>query len=158
VQNFLFANGPLASFDFASLPVETIVTSGLSGLVFIGPLLLGAMLLAGLAWLILFLVRRFRWPSRPTTFQGYTPLTDSPTRRLILQLFQRAVTLLARQNILPRQTWETFSEYTERVADFPQLPQLGQAAEIAAYRPDAPEEGLVERAKRVLDVLKRERQ
>lgn len=155
VQNFLFANGPLASFDFANLPVETIVSGSLTGLAFIEPLLLGAMLLAGLGWLMFFLFKRFRPCSRPPIFQSYTPLSDSPTRRLILQMFQRIVTLLARQNVLPRNTWETFSEYTERVPDLPTLTHLSQAAEVAAYRPDAPEEGLVERARGVWATLQK---
>ena len=153
VQNFLFGNSPLTDLNLANLPLGPALAGGLAGLAFFLPFLLGATLLAGLIGLILYLLKRLRLRPASVGFQGYTPLDDHPTRRLILQLFDQAVTLLTRRRQLPRQPAETFSEYTNRVPGPASRTALSQAAEVAAYRPEVPEEGILAKAKAALTAL-----
>ncbi len=147
VQNFLFGS-PLTSLNISNLPLASMLPGGLTGIIalFI-PFLIGSTLLVGLVLLIAFFVRRLTRKVSNAGDEEYTPLDDNPTRRLILGLFHRTVDLLFQRDILRRKPWETFSEYASRVREMPALARLSRAAEVAAYRPEAPDEDAVETAR-----------
>jgi hypothetical protein len=69
-------------------------------------------------------------------------------------MYQQAVNLLARDVALRRNAWETFAEYADRVSGVPALTRLSQAAEVAAYRPEAPDERLRAEAEAALTALR----
>jgi len=65
--------------------------------------------------------------------------------------------LLARRRKLPpRQPGETLAEYARQAGRLPGLTHLTRSAEIAAYRPAAPDEATVTAAQKALKTLKGE--
>jgi hypothetical protein len=151
VQTWLFSGGQAFGFD---LPIANLVSGGAAGLAFVTPFLVASTLLVGLGILILYLYRRLRLVFVTKSSQPDRP-TD-PTRRLILALYEQGATILTRRKYRKRETWETLSEYAQNVGGLPGLSQLTQAAEIAAYRPQVPEEEIVAEAKSALITLKEE--
>jgi hypothetical protein len=124
-----------------------LVSGGMAGLTFMAPFLIGSVILVGLGLLALYLYQRLA-VATPST-QPNQPPTD-PTRRLILALYEQGSAILKRRKYRKREKWETLSEYAQKVGNLPGLSQLTQAAEIAAYRPEAPEEEIVVEAKTAL--------
>ncbi len=126
---------------------------GAAGLAFMVPFLVISTVLVGLGLLALYLVRRLR-PAFAQSAPNDRP-TD-PTRRLILALYEQGAAVLARRRYRKREKWETLSEYAQNVGRLPALSQLTQAAEVAAYRPEAPGEEKVAEAKAALASLQSE--
>ncbi len=156
VKTWLFSgDGRLPGLD---LPIGQFVSSGLTGLAWAGPFIIGVVLLAILVVLGLFLSRRLRFPFRFKTRPGYSKTAAAPTRRQILALYQRGVSLLLRRRYRRRQSWETLGEYARSVGDLPALAELTRAAETAAYQPEPPPGELVIRAKTALARLKQQLQ
>jgi transglutaminase-like putative cysteine protease len=149
VQTWLFSNGELFGFE---LPMADLAGGGVAGLLFFIPFLVGVTLLVGLGLLVWYLLKRLR-PAPTTASFLYSPADDSPTRRIILTLYQTGMALLARQKYRRRNQWETLAEYAQTTGQIPALTNLTQAAEIAAYRPEAPEEATVAEAKGALEKL-----
>lgn len=154
VQNFLFANSPLAGLDLPAVPLGTMVSAGWAGLTFFVPFVIGAALLVGLVLLLQVLWKRWGKSTSGPAAGIYTPQPDHPIRRLILRLYAQAVNLLAREIALRRNVWETFAEYADRVPGAPALTRLSRAAEVAAYRPQAPDEPLQAEAEAALAALR----
>lgn len=152
IQTWLFSNKEMFGFE---LPMADIAASSVAGLAFFLPFLIGSSLLVGLVLLGWYLWRR---PHRASTVsaEAYSPPDDSSTRQLILKLYQVGIGLLARRHFRRRQGWETLSEYARSLGKFPALAHLTQAAEVAAYRPETPEEGLVNEARVALEALRKE--
>ena len=152
VQSWLFSDGQLFGFD---LPVANLFSGGVAGLAFMTPFLIAATILVGLGILVIYLYHRFRlaFVAQPTP--GTQSIAD-PTRRLILTLYAQGSTILTRRKYRKREKWETLSEYAQTVGNSSALSQLTQAAEIAAYRPEAPDAEIVTEAKAALASLKDE--
>lgn len=151
VQTWLFSGSQVFGFD---LPIAGLVSGGAAGLAFMAPFLIGSTVAVGLAFLALYLYRRFKLAFALPQFQR-APATD-PTRRLILSLYEQGSKLLTRRKYRQREKWETLSEYAQRVGKLSSLNQLTQAAEIAAYRPETPDEEIVDEAKAALTSLQNE--
>ncbi|MCB0209820.1 MAG: DUF4129 domain-containing protein, partial [Anaerolineae bacterium] len=141
-----------------NLPIGAIAAGSAAGLALVGPLLVGVVLLAGLVVLLVFLVRRFKWRWFGRADSGYSSLAgQDATRRLILNLYRQAVRLLTRRRrVSPRAASETMAEYARRAGSLSALATLTDLAEIAAYRPIAPEAEVVEQARAALQTLKNE--
>ncbi|MCB0165896.1 MAG: transglutaminase family protein [Anaerolineae bacterium] len=158
VQNWIFSNNGqlLSRLTGIEAPFRALA-AGAAGLSMLGSLLV-VVLLVGLVALGLFLARRWQWPWFGRSGSPYSTLTDqSTTRRLILKLYRQAIRLLARRRrVQGREAAETMSEYTRRAGTSPAFAQLTDLAEIAAYRPDAPEHEAVESAKVALRHFKDE--
>ncbi|MBN1219596.1 MAG: transglutaminase family protein [Anaerolineae bacterium] len=157
VQNWLFANqGKFFGLDIPQLPVEALVPGKMSGLVFSVAVFIIALILAGLTWVILSLIRQARRPpTQVATAYPYTRLPPDPTRRLILKLYQQGINLL-RRIYRSRQPWEALSEYAEGVGNMSALNRLTEAAEVAAYRTEPPDRASVVKAKKALTDLENE--
>jgi transglutaminase-like putative cysteine protease len=151
VQTWLFSGSQVFGFD---LPIAGLVSGGAAGLAFMAPFLFGSAVVVGLAFLALYLYQRFKPAFALPQFQ-HAPATD-PTRRLILGLYEQGAAILARRKYRKREKWETLSEYAQSVGNLSSLGGLTQAAEIAAYRPEAPEEEMVDKAKVALIALQNE--
>ncbi len=153
VQNWLFANHGLG----LQLPIAPLAdfAAGLARLLFFVPFLAGSAVVVWLALLAAYLARRF-WPTLAIRKARPGRATAvHPQRQLILKLYRQGVKLLAgRQN--QRQPWETLSEYARRAGHLPAFTRLTRAAEIAAYRPAAPEADTVEAAEDALRELREE--
>lgn len=159
VQNWLLAgNGQLfKQLSGLNLPVRALTSGGLAGLAVVGPLIIGAGLLAGLALLIIFLGRHLRRALARWSAERYTPVAhQDQTRQLILKIYRQALRLLARKKYRPRRPWETVSEYARSLGSLPALARLSHLAELAAYRPQAPDAGVVAQAKAALQALREE--
>ncbi len=157
-QNWLFANnGQLfTQLTGLNLPVNALASGAMASAMFFGPFLLGSALLVGLALLLMYWIKRlkFDWPGRE---RSYSHLPDNTqTRRRILQLYRQAGQTLRRRKIRPRQPWETISEYAGQVNAPPALRRLSQLAEVAAYRPAAPNAAAVTQAEAALQALQTE--
>jgi hypothetical protein len=151
---FLSASGnPFAGLN---LPPGSMVVGGAAGLAAIGPLLLGAAIFIGGLILALFLSRRLRAYLLRQAALRYSRLSNEPTRRAILKLYQRGVTLLTRKRYQRREAWETLHEYARRFDQLPALGRLTRLAESAAYRPEVPGEPLVQEAQAALRDLRTE--
>jgi transglutaminase-like putative cysteine protease len=153
VQTWLFSNGELFGFE---LPLTDLVSEGATGVAFMLPFLVIATLLVGLVLVGMYLSRWLRPVSTSASTQPYSPLPDSPTRRLILTLYRQALNLLRQYRYRRREPWETLGEYAQQVGNLPALTRLTRAAEIAAYRPKAPDEKTVAEARAALEALKGE--
>jgi hypothetical protein len=157
VQSWLFAdNGQLLhQLTGLNLPISAIASGGLAGLAFFMPFLVGSTLLVGLALLLIFLAKRLRQAGGSGRL--YSRVADQgQTRQLILEIYQQAVQFLRQKKQPPRQSWETVAEYARRAGNWPALARLSQLAEMAAYRPEAPEAAVVHRAKAELKALRDE--
>jgi transglutaminase-like putative cysteine protease len=148
VQTWLFSGSQALGFD---LPIANLVSGGMAGLTFMAPFLIGSVILVGLGILALYLYQRLAVAPPPT--KPNQPPTDL-TRRLILTLYEQGSAILKRRKYRKREKWETLSEYAQNVGNLPGLSQLTQAAEIAVYRPEAPDEEIVVEAKTALASLK----
>ena len=62
---------------------------------------------------------------------------------------------MARKKSRRREAWQTMREYQNQFDDLSPLETLSQAAEVAAYRPKAPEDKLVTNAKGAWKMLKK---
>jgi transglutaminase-like putative cysteine protease len=151
VQTWLFSGSQVFGFD---LPIAGLVSGGAAGLGFMAPFLIGSVVMVGLVFLTFYLYRRFKPTFALPQFQR-APATD-PTRRLILSLYEQGAKLLSRRKYRKREKWETLSEYAHNVGSLPGLKQLTEAAEVAAYRPEAPGEEQVAEAKTALTSLQNE--
>ncbi|MCL4297677.1 MAG: transglutaminase-like domain-containing protein [Anaerolineae bacterium] len=151
VQAWLFSGSQVFGFD---LPIAGLVSGGAAGLAFMAPFLIGSAVVVGLGLLVFYLYRRFKPAFALPQFQR-APATD-PTRRLILNLYEQGSKLLTRRKYRQREKWETLREYAQRVGKLASLSRLTQAAEIAAYRPEAPDEEIVDEAKAALVSLQNE--
>jgi transglutaminase-like putative cysteine protease len=159
VQNWLFAdNGQLLrQLTGLNLPIGAIASGGLAGLAFFMPFLIGSTLLVGLALLLIFLSQRLRLTLAGGPGRRYSRIKDqSQTRQLILKIYQQALYFLKGKKHPPRRAWETIAEYAQRVGRWPALARLSQLAEIAAYRPEAPEGEAVAEAKAAVKMLRDE--
>jgi transglutaminase-like putative cysteine protease len=157
IQNWLFANNGqlLNRLSGLDLPLGAIASGGMAGLAFFLPFLVGSTLLVGLALLLLRLGKRLRLALAARKANRYSSLADQArTRYLILNLYRQALRLLKRKKQPQRQPWETVSEYARRLGNPPALKGLSQLAEIAAYRPEAPDSGMVTKARVALNKLK----
>jgi hypothetical protein len=125
-------------------------------LAFFLPFLIGSAALVGLGLLVIYLGKRFRLVLALQTAERYTSLTAHPRRQLILKLYRQGLKLLSGRKYRRRETWETMVEFAHQLGHLPALTRLTHAAEIAAYRPDAPETDTVEEAEEALTALKRE--
>jgi protein-glutamine gamma-glutamyltransferase len=96
----------------------------------------GAVLLSALGWIVfrLWLSGRIKLPQR-----GKMTYRD-PARRRIFAAYRRAQKQLRSY----RATTQTVQEHASAQ---PQLTELAQIVEIAAYRPEPPDEGLIKRAR-----------
>ncbi len=152
IQTWLFSNKEVFGFE---LPMADLAAGGVAGLAFFLPFLIGSSLLVGLALLGWYLLRR---PQRAASAsaEAYSPPDDSSTRQLILKLYQVGIGLLARRRFRRRYNWETLSEYAGSLGKLPALARLTQATEVAAYRPEAPEEEMVNEAKGAVESLQEE--
>jgi hypothetical protein len=161
-QNWLLSdNGQLFQrLSGLNLPLKAMASNGATALAVILPVIIAVVGLAGLVGLVIFLNKHLRQAFLRWTANRYTRLSDQDkSRQLILKLYEQGVRLVVRRKkIRQRQAWETVSEYVERVGDVPALRQLSQLAEVAAYRPAAPDGEDVARAKETLSSLKRELQ
>ncbi|MBE7549705.1 MAG: DUF4129 domain-containing protein [Anaerolineales bacterium] len=151
VQTWLFSGSQVFGFD---LPIAGLVSGGAAGLAFMAPFLFGSAVVVGLGLLALYLYRRFKPAFALPQFQR-APATDR-TRRLILSLYEQGSKLLTRRKYRQREKWETLHEYAQRVGKLASLSRLTQAAEIAAYRPEAPDAETVDKAKAALVSLQNE--
>jgi hypothetical protein len=150
-------NGQLLSqITGLNLPINAIASGGLNGLIFFAPFLAGSALLVGLALLLIFLSQRWRRMAATRAADRYSQLTDDPTRQLILKLYHQALRFLRRRKAGQRQPWETVTEYANRIGNPVALNRLSQLAEIAAYRPEAPDHTAISEAKAALASLKQE--
>jgi hypothetical protein len=145
--------GALLDLD---LPLEAIVSGSMAGLATIGPFLAGVSFLLALAIAVLFLHKRFRLALTRPGNTIYSRISNEQTRRLVFKLYQHGIKVLAREKYCRRERWETVTEYANRLDHLPALAELTQAVEIAAYRPEAPDEAIVARAKSALAALKQE--
>ncbi|NJN95199.1 MAG: transglutaminase domain-containing protein [Anaerolineales bacterium] len=151
VQTWLFSGSQAFGFD---LPIANLVSGGAASLAFMVPFLVISTVLVGLGLLALYLVRRLK-PAFAGSASSRERATD-PTRRLILALYEQGAAVLARRRYRKREKWETLSEYAQTVGRLPALSQLTEAAEVAAYRPEAPGEEKVAEAKAALTSLQNE--
>lgn len=151
VQNWLFSGSQVFGFD---LPVAGLVSGGAAGLAFIAPFLIGLAVLGGLGFLAFYLYQRYKLTFTLPQIRRAPPTDRS--RRLILKLYKQGTTLLTRRKYRQREKWETLSEYAQTVGDLSSLSRLTQAAEIAVYRPEAPDEEMVGHAKAALISLQNE--
>lgn len=145
--------GALLDLD---LPLAAIVSGSMAGLAAIGPFLAGLGFLLALAVVVFFLHKRFRLALIRSGNTLYSRISNEQTRRLIFKLYQHGIKILARKKYCQRERWETVTEYANRLDHLPALVELTQAVEIAAYRPEAPDEAIVARAKSALAALKQE--
>jgi hypothetical protein len=102
----------------------------------------------GGAALLLWLARRW-WRRWRGARRASTPLDADASRRRILAAYQAAQRRLRRA----RAPAETPLEFARRL-NRPELDELTEAVEIAAYRPEPPAPALAERAKSVLKRLR----
>jgi transglutaminase-like putative cysteine protease len=158
VQNWLFANsGQFFGFEVPTAAVETIVSGGIASLTLLVPFLVMATFVVALVWLIIFLIKQLK--TQPaTTGKAYTSLSADPNRRLILKLYQQGARLVGEKRHRPRHPWEALTEYARQVSRLPALTRLTKAAEVAAYRSEAPDGKMVARAKAALKNLRDELQ
>lgn len=158
VQNWLLANNGqlLSQITGLNLPISAIVSGGLNGLIFFAPFLAVSALLVGLAMLLIFLAQRLRQMAARRATNRYSQLTGDPTRRLILKIYHQALRFLRRKKRDQRQPWETVTEYANRIGNPAAFSRLGQLAEIAAYRPQAPDHAAISEAQAALASLKQE--
>ena len=154
VQTWLFSRYGQTWLN-VNLPLGAIASTGLAGLVALGPLLLVPAVLAGLALLAFILRRRLALPWRYRPKSGPALPDNARSRRLILRLYRRALTVLTRRKVRPRAGWETMAEYAADLDSRPALVRLTHAAEIAAYRPDPPDDTVVDQAQAAYRALKR---
>ena len=145
--------GALLELD---LPFAAILSSGLAGLTAAGPFLLGAGFLLVIGVVVFFWRKGFRLALPRPGARLYSRVSGERNRRLILNLYQQGVKILTRKKYRRREKWETVAEYAGRFNHLSALAQLTQAAEIAAYRPEVPDETIVAQAKTALAALKQE--
>jgi hypothetical protein len=93
-------------------------------------------LIVAIAAAIIYLFIRWR-PVRKPEYRG---LADHPARRAILNTYKRA----QRTVRSPRQPPQTVHEHATLK---PELGSLAEAVEVAAYRPEPPDEAMVKKAK-----------
>lgn len=155
VQNWLFSNNGqlLSQLQGLNLPLGTMASGSLAGLSLLLPIFI-----AGLIVLVLFvLTKRLRLALAKRQAQRYSSLSDqAQTRSLILKLYRQALRLLRRKIGQQREPWETVKEYAQRTGNTPAFMRLSQLAELAAYRPTAPNEESLTEAKIALNRLKDE--
>jgi len=160
VQNWLFSdNGKLLKqLSGLNLPLKAMASGGLAGLTVVLPVLIVIGVLAGIVLLVMVLNRRLRLMLARWARNRYSQIAGhDQTRRLILKLYHKGVGLLRRRKKQSRrEAWETIGEYASRVNAPPALTHLGHLAEVAAYRPDAPDVENVSQAREALGKLKKE--
>lgn len=125
--------------DLPRLPIGEAAQAGMTALgAFARPLTiigLTALIVATAAVLIYLFIR---W--RPTQKPEFRGLTDHPARRAILSAYRKAQRTLRSQ----RQPPQTVQEHATLT---PELSTLAEAVEVAAYRPEPPDEAMVKQAK-----------
>jgi transglutaminase-like putative cysteine protease len=138
VQTWIFSSFT-DQVDLPKLPVGEIASAGITALSgFARPLL--ALLLIGFLVLAAWVVGRFwkdyarRHPPRPTA------LRDHLNRRRILATYRQAQRTLRS----PRAPGQTVNEHA---ATRTELADLAQAVDVAAYRPEPPDEATVQKAR-----------
>ena len=160
VQNWLFSdNGELLKqLSGLNLPIRAMASGGLAGLTMVLPVLIALGVLAGIVLLAVVLNRRLRLLLARWAADRYTQIAGhEQTRRLILKLYHKGVRLLRRRKKQSRrEAWETIGEYAVRVKAPPALTHLGHLAEVAAYRPEAPDVESINQAREALGQLKEE--
>jgi transglutaminase-like putative cysteine protease len=154
VQTWLFSNN--GRFPGLDIPVNALVTGSVTGLVRVGPFLVVVALLAGLAFVAIYLSKWINFRFFRRAVQPYTRLPSNQVRRLILALYFRGAALLLRRRHRPRRPSETLAEYARAAGSLPALLRLTRAAEIAAYNPASPEETTLAEARAALEALKAE--
>lgn len=157
VQNWLLSdNGALLNqLSGLNLPLKEATSVGLTGLTFFVPFLIGAAVLVGLILLALALSKRLRQAFARWVADRYTQIAGQDERRkLILKLYRQGVRRLPRKKYGRRETWETAAEFAARAGNLPTFSRLTQLAEVAAYRPEAPDTEAVAEAKAALSSLK----
>lgn len=136
------------------LPLGAMFSSGMAGVMVLGPFLVGILVLAVAVVALLFLRNRWRKRLSGSLETRYSPWANDRTRRLILKRYWKAMRFLVRRKYRRREPWETAAEYAAQQSHLPALAQLTQAAEVAAYRPDAPNEAMVSDAETAWKTLK----
>jgi hypothetical protein len=159
IQNWLFSNNGqlLSHLSGLNLPLGAIASGGMAGLAFFLPFFIVVIVLAGVGLLLFVLGRRLRLALAKRRAGRYSSVADqAQSRQLILKLYYQALQFLKRKKQPPRRPWETVIEYAGRIGNSPALIHLSRLAEIAAYRPQAPNRGMVAEARAALDRLKDE--
>jgi transglutaminase-like putative cysteine protease len=154
VQSWLFSN--MGKIPGLNIPAGALISGSITGLVKIGPFLALAAVVVGLTVLAVYLGKRLSLLSGRRARPAYTPSASNRTRRLILALYQRGVRFMLRRKYRQRRPWETLSEYARDIGSLPALLELTRIAEIAAYRPEAPDERVVAEAEAALVSLETE--
>lgn len=135
VQRWVFSNmrSPL---DLPSLPIGGAIAAGATALGALSGVLtlLGGFLLLGVALLLLWPYLGRWWRKRPFRYTRHD--SQNPQRRAILRAYTRAQRRLRSQRT-PAQTVQ------EHAQTNPQLQEMAEAVEIAAYRPQPPSDSLV---------------
>ena len=138
------------------LPLAAIFSAGLAGVSFVSPVLIILVILAVLILLAVLISRRLRLPFSRHACGRYSVRKGTRTRYLILKLYRRAERLLARKKYRPRETWQTTAEYAATMQNLTALQELSRAVELAAYRPEPPDEATVVEARAALKALHRQ--
>ncbi len=159
VQNwFLSDNGQfIKQLSGLNLPLRKVASSGLAGIIFFVPFLLGSAIVLGFVLLLIFLSQRLRARLWSWTANRYTQLAaQDKTRHLILKIYHQGLRLLRRKKYRRREASETVAEYAASMDNLPALNQLSHLAEVAAYRPQSPDREVVSQAQEALGNLKEE--
>lgn len=125
--------------DLPKLPIGEAAQAGMAALGALSrPLtIIGlAALIIATATVLIYLFIRWR-PARKTEYRG---LTDHPARRAVLNAYKRAQRTLRS----PRQPPQTVQEHATLK---PELDSLAEVVEVAAYRPEPPDEAMVKQAR-----------
>lgn len=156
LQNWLFANsGDYLGFNLANAPVGQFIAAGFGWIMYAIPVILGLAVLVGLGFALYWLGRRIHWTPAGQDKYGYSLPDNHEARQAILRLYQRGLAL-TRRRYDQRAASETLSEYARKAPGLTGLSRLTHATEIAAYRPTAPDETLIDEAQDALDHLGQE--
>jgi len=136
VQRWVFS-GLFEGVDLPSIPMGQIAQAGGAVMSAVAPLLVLVGLAVGVVLLARLLRRRFGWGTAQAA--RYAVLRD-PARRQIFAIYKRA----QQQAGSRRASTQTVREHAQTA---PELANLAELVEIAAYRPQPPEQSLVERAR-----------
>jgi transglutaminase-like putative cysteine protease len=133
VQRWLFSN-MLSNLNLPQVSLSQIADAGIAAFgVIVGPLLI-AVIAVGVGFALW--VTWKRWGGK--RLWRRSSFSDDPARRQIFAAYRRA----QRQLRSYRQPTQTAQEHAARQ---PQLTDLADAVDVAAYRPEPPDEALVER-------------
>jgi len=139
-QRWVFSNWTGGMVDLSGISLNTAVFADISFLSTISIILrIGAGLMVTAVFLLLLRELRRRWEwKRPFR---YSSPPSHPARRQILRVYRRA----QRRHRARRHLFQTVGEHASIYPDFA---ALKEAVDIAAYRPEPPEDKIVEQVKK----------